>query len=620
MDTDVVHEPKLPGVRTYKEAIIENESLKKVSGVSFTVPQKPLEGMLAQGKGMQRTERPDGKQLFDVERAFNNEEVQEGTIVTDKRRSKSSVGGLLKSAFTEWWGQTQESVEKVVDKMEFLKPEEIPTVAAPEERTHTILEAAQHARQAPRDDHKVVIEKIRTFAHDAEVVIGKPFTVKAEKSTDTQTWIQEAEAKKAARAETRVIPPEGPTATHTLDLRSSNVTPDTIKRTAVSLSSYADDVEPKKTTFSKEALTVRIPEKTKPPTPVKKDTSWSLFEGAGKTRTNTQTRKEPNAFRPTPVPKVTLSEAAQKAGSLSREEIRERLTTKTAPALPQYEAPRETPSIPLPEVSVAPVQFEYEPSNAKTTGQPKFESARLRGTTGSRVPLSENRALKSALITGVIIFGSALGIFAAVSFKSPFPSSESKISESIPSFIRTDTQTAIPLGIERLAFFSTLSQINAQKGKGITQYYPVVGDGNSIATTDTIMEVLSLRAPGSFIRALSPGMVWGFSKNGDTDNPFIMLQSQNYDVMFAGMLEWEPFMSEDLAPLFGSPIGTTKSRTAEGKITVAHFSDALESNRSIRILYDETGKERMVYAFVSKSLLIITTDTETLARLIERVQ
>jgi hypothetical protein len=536
--------------------------------------------------------------------------VQEGTIVTDKRHSRTSVGGLLKSAFTEWWGQTQESVEKVVNKIEFLKPEEIPTVAAPEERVSTILEAAQHARQAPRDDHKVVIEKIRTFAHDAEVVTGKPFTVKAEKSADTPTWIQEAEAKKAARTEARASTPEEPHTTHTLDLRSSNSAPDISKHKAVPLSSYAENVGPKRTPLTKEALTVRVPEKTIPQTPIKKAASWSFFEGTEEAPSNAQTIGREGVPKPklkptpVPVPPVTMSETAQKAGTISRAEIREKLIQRAVSPILQPETLKETASSTLPEVSVKPVQFEYEPSEKKTARQPQFEAAPLQGRAASVAPQPEHRIFKSALITGVIIFGSALGIFTAIFFKSPFPSNETTLptSISIPSLFNTDTQSAVPLGVERSSFFNSLSQLADEKGIGIAQYYPVTGDERTVATTDTIVRVLALRAPGSFIRALGPNMMWGFSKTEMGSEPFITLQSQNYDVMFAGMLEWEPFMSEDLAPLFGTPVGQTRAQTAAGRATVAHFSDALQSNRSIRILYDETGKERIVYALVSKSL------------------
>jgi hypothetical protein len=154
MDKDTIHEPELPGVRTYRSDIDEHAPKKTFGGITFTVPEATVDVVRPEGKNAARPTNVGGKQLFDVERAFNDEMVQEGTIVTDKRHTRRSIGGMLKSAFTEWWSTTQESLEKATETLEFLQPQETPTVTAPETRTSTILEAAQHARQAPRDDHK----------------------------------------------------------------------------------------------------------------------------------------------------------------------------------------------------------------------------------------------------------------------------------------------------------------------------------------------------------------------------------------------------------------------------------------------------------------------------------
>lgn len=103
--------------------------------------------------------------------------------------------------------------------------------------------------------------------------------------------------------------------------------------------------------------------------------------------------------------------------------------------------------------------------------------------------------------------------------------------------------------------------------------------------------------------------------------PFIILKTNDFDVAFAGMISWEQNIIADLAPLFGAPI--TKSVVPQGaqqtELTPPRFVDATESNRSIRILYDETGTERVIYAFISKSMFIITQDTETLAKILSRL-
>ncbi len=63
-------------------------------------------------------------------------------------------------------------------------------------------------------------------------------------------------------------------------------------------------------------------------------------------------------------------------------------------------------------------------------------------------------------------------------------------------------------------------------------------------------------------------------------------------------------MQADLAPLFGTPQG------------VPRFTDAVRDNKSIRILYDSAGTEILLYSFIDKNTVVITTSGEALARLI----
>jgi hypothetical protein len=99
------------------------------------------------------------------------------------------------------------------------------------------------------------------------------------------------------------------------------------------------------------------------------------------------------------------------------------------------------------------------------------------------------------------------------------------------------------------------------------------------------------------------------------NEPFLIVKADTFDSGFAGMLAWEPYLSEDLAPLFGTPV--TASRTpGTPESTPPRFSDVLKDNRSIRILYGEEGEERLIYAFLNRTLIVITTSTEALSALI----
>jgi len=639
MDKDTVHEPELPGVHTYKSDLTEHAPEKTFGGVSFTTPETTIDAVRTKEVKAPHHTQSNGKELFDVERAFNNEMVQEGTFVTDKRKSTRSISKLMKSAFTEWWGNTQKTVEEVTDKMEFLKPKEIPTVNAPEDRTNTLLKAAYHARQAPRDDHQLVVEKIRTFAHDAEVVTGKPFSIKEADEHEIPKWKKEAQEKKALREDEIKMEDAKSSPLPTLDLRASSIAPD-VTRTSTPLAAYAVK-SPVKNTPLKESFTVRAPLESRPQpqkTASPKSGVWTFFSEADKEKEGIQKKmpvpiaaKEersetnsrlgdygktspsskpdpsftlrPQTIRPESIPPLSkLNEASAN----SKEKSGGQITTPTTATA----------------VSLAPLSFESASAQEEINIQPRVESARLKNTSIEQKEHRGKPLFTAPLVWSVVILGSVCGIFAAFYFESPFKESEEVAAPvmQIPAFLTVDTQTSMPLSDSRETFIAELVKRKSLGGSGVIQQYPVLEDGSTIATTEDIMSVLEPSAPGSFVRALTQNSMLGFVEVGSTQEPFIILQSQNFDVVFAGMLEWEQYMSSDLAPLFGDPVEKIQTPTSLKGTGSAHFVDALTSNRSIRILYNETGEERIVYALVNKNLIIITTSTEALAKIIGRIR
>lgn len=612
MVKNTVHEPELPGVHTYKDDI-EGSSKESSGGVSFTVPDAVPE-IRAEEKGANPTARAQSKGLFDVGRAFNDEDVQEGTIVTDKRSGRRSLGSIMKGAFTEWWDKTQESVIEATDKLEFLQPKEVPTVADPEIRKGTLLEAAEHAKRAPQDDHKVVIEKIRTFAQDAEAATGKPFSIKPSTEGDVPSWIKEAQKKKEEREAAEKAPEEPPKPLPTLDLRTSAVAPDVTAHSRISLAAYGQKEPQKKVVPEPVTRTPAGPVASPIKAPEKKPSSWTFFKEAEHAKVDARAELERRATlnvpRPTPKPHLnSYSEIAKKPD--------------TQKPTPQETFARPTPPPPppplAPNVSLSPVHFEDE-APVKKKDAPLVAEAHLENVYAKRAPHVEKRGKQIAIVAGVVILGSALGMFAAFSFKSPFPDTPTPPpAPVIPSFLTTDAQSPLPLPATREQFLSALTKHLDEPTTGVSQYYPVIGANAAVASTDDVMKVLEPRAPGSFIRALNPNLMFGILSAGETRQPYIILQSQNFDVVFAGMLEWEPFMSADLAPFFGTPVTKTLSPTTKA-VTSARFTDALRSNRSIRILYNENGEERIVYALVNKNLILITTTTEALSKLIERIR
>ncbi len=208
---------------------------------------------------------------------------------------------------------------------------------------------------------------------------------------------------------------------------------------------------------------------------------------------------------------------------------------------------------------------------------------------------------------GVVILGGIIMLF--VIFSEPEVVTE-KVEIVIPSFVTVDSKIALPLESDRAVFFTNLKAAG-ETGTGIQQVYPTITRGTdgetTPAQTSEIFNVLKPRMDDVFLRSLRSDIMIGFVGT-EKRAPFIILKSPKFDTAFAGMLAWESFMAEDLGPLFG-----TKD------VSGVRFTDAINNNKSIRILLDQSGNERLIYALTNHDLIIITASTEALSTIISKL-
>jgi hypothetical protein len=87
--------------------------------------------------------------------------------------------------------------------------------------------------------------------------------------------------------------------------------------------------------------------------------------------------------------------------------------------------------------------------------------------------------------------------------------------------------------------------------------------------------------------------------------PVLLLTIDEESKARGGMFLWEKTLSSDLSPWFGQPVRatTTTSRTDSS------FTDSTVGTHDVRILKEETGKERITYGIVNTRSILITTDT-----------
>ena len=145
-----------------------------------------------------------------------------------------------------------------------------------------------------------------------------------------------------------------------------------------------------------------------------------------------------------------------------------------------------------------------------------------------------------------------------------------------------------------------------------------VTEGSNGAAPTRVPANLFLAAIGAhvtpeFSRALSQDYMLGMYSYDHT-NPFLVLTGTAHDYLLSGMLAWEPYMLQDLAPLFG--IDTTGTNTS---LLSASFADTLIENRSTRAINDASGKPVLFYTFLDDDTIFIAADGQTLTEAVRRL-
>ena len=152
-------------------------------------------------------------------------------------------------------------------------------------------------------------------------------------------------------------------------------------------------------------------------------------------------------------------------------------------------------------------------------------------------------------------------------------------------------------------------------------------------TTRTFFSMVAQKAPDSLVRSLAPQFLLGLHST-QGNQPFLIFKSTSYEQAFAGMLEWEYSIQDDLAPLFPKSIesalleiATTSAASTSPpvqysapRIIKTSFLDSTLQNHDTRVVRDAGGTVVFLWSFVDRQTLLITTQADTLAEIISRLQ
>ncbi len=253
-------------------------------------------------------------------------------------------------------------------------------------------------------------------------------------------------------------------------------------------------------------------------------------------------------------------------------------------------------------------------------------------------------------------------------FNVPFFDNGNGIATILPaeSITRLDVSTTT-----RVALFSHIESFIQDPGAQALDVRALIFTKQVVSTTtktevlsfENFMDLIDSRAPGRLVRTLGPEMMFGTIGN----EPFLLARHSSYENAFAGMLEWEPLMRDDLPFLLYTPperptfqpkadqpwagpiatttemavispeslvmSGTSTATSTQAATTTAPYDSGLATNdlpvipatwkdiviRNVdtRALIREDDELLMLYSFVSDDLILITTRKETMAVILD---
>ncbi len=214
------------------------------------------------------------------------------------------------------------------------------------------------------------------------------------------------------------------------------------------------------------------------------------------------------------------------------------------------------------------------------------------------------------------------------------------IQESAPApFIPVDETTLVVLledtSLSRAAFMGALDGARESNDLPlglIGRLYPAQNLGTEEATRyellplEKFLTLLAPSMPPELVRTLEPTYLLGIH-TFDGTQAFLILRADTFERGYAGMLAWERGMRNDLLPLFNrSPRPripeegvATSSVGSVPQLLQTGFVDKIIENRDARAILNTSGDLLLLWTFIDRNLLVVTTNEFTLREIISRL-
>ncbi len=245
-------------------------------------------------------------------------------------------------------------------------------------------------------------------------------------------------------------------------------------------------------------------------------------------------------------------------------------------------------------------------------------------------PPNYGRKIFMTVLSLIFVAGGGLGGY-YLYLKSPLANEVVKDTEiKIPSIVMPDVQKIISIDglleeklIKGLA--NTWKSENVDLGK-IHEFILTEASGeNTVRVTGSnFINKLGLNMPDTLKRSLTDRWMMGVYVTDESRDPFIILTTDFFQNTYAGMLKWEAVMPDELAVVFDYK---ERAELANGTSSISSFfnikgkfEDRVILNRDVREFRDEAGNLFLLYSFLNKDTLVISTSEAIIRTLIDKIE
>ncbi|MEX0930693.1 MAG: hypothetical protein WDZ68_00190 [Candidatus Paceibacterota bacterium] len=562
--------------------------------------------------------------MFEISEASQTQSG--GSIITDRKRNRFNLLKEIRNSLSKWLFEQKEGYE------EYTRPKH--TVMPAFVRKDIIERAATASSVTPKDDHNIVAARlsktprtktVRELSVKKASEVPKPewgYTTseketsaekKSENTKATSDTLEQKEetapkpisaetTKKSVANENEIVPVTKP----------SSIDLDKIEKSETTATSTIDEALPKSPREASPSVNIDIQNQ---------QTFQNESENEAPSETKPEIKDAPvspsenSIHTPTAVTETLFDADRWKTSSEEKPKINiESTATKKADKIQAWGTATENEEVqsntPAPQTKTK-QQKSYEKINVASPSIPAAKTVATPSSQEASAPFVSPQKRSSifgfaviGIVASVLGIGVASWLFWGAGQTATIPTAESQ------SLVSSGGEQYVRLGQSHEQMLEHLaSAIPNASQASVTTLRPMMTtvEGNErLATTAEILSIFDPRAPGSFTRAIT-GIEFGAYRGSE---PFIVLKVTSFDAALSGMLTWETAMSGDLSPFFGQPVTSTFDATARNTSQTREpfFVDVVHANRDIRILRDDKQNERIVYTFLNRTTILLSTN------------